>query len=260
MDLDGIIAEIYDPQSNPADSRRYWLNCPTSASNSLITASEWAGCLDTSNGITDGDTVTLGFDGSRGRAKGKPDATALIGCRVGDGHLFEIGVWEAGNDLTQADWTPPIPEIEAAIADAFTRYNVVGFYADPARDWRSYVNAWEAAYGSKIPKEMHRRRDHPIEFWMTGSTGGIVMKAVEAIEGAIRNKDLTHDGSFKLTQHMLNARRGLFGGKLKLSKENEYSPNKIDAAVAATLAWQARLDAVAAGVGKRKRVPKLVRY
>jgi len=25
-DLDGIIAEIWDPQNDPSDSRRYWLN------------------------------------------------------------------------------------------------------------------------------------------------------------------------------------------------------------------------------------------
>ena len=39
-------------------------------------------------------------------------------------------------------------------------------------------------------------------------------------------------------------------GKLKLTvaKEHDYSARKIDACVAAILAWQARLDAVAKGV------------
>jgi hypothetical protein len=78
--------------------------------------------------------------------QGQADATALIGCRVVDGHLFEVGVWEADDDKTSGRWTPPIVEIEAAIARCFDRYKVAAFYCDPAKDWRSYVNAWEARY------------------------------------------------------------------------------------------------------------------
>jgi hypothetical protein len=43
---------------------------------------------------------------------------------------------------------------------------------------------------------------------------------------------------------VLNARRRFSHSKLALAKENDYSPNKIDAAVAAVLAYQARLDAL----------------
>jgi hypothetical protein len=42
------------------------------------------------------------------------------------------------------------PEIEAAIADAFRRYQVAAFYCDPAKDWRSFVNAWEAKYAARL--------------------------------------------------------------------------------------------------------------
>ena len=260
MDLDGIIAEIWDPQSNPSDSRRFWFNCPTSADDALFAAYEWASCLDTDKVIADKDAVTLGFDGSRGRVRGKPDATALIGCRVADGHLFEIGVWEATEGPHMEDWTPPIPEIEAAVANAFRTWNVVGFYADPARDWRSHVNKWEADFGGKIEKKMRVKPDHPFEWWMTGGRSGLIQLAVEAFEGAVRNQDLTHDGSFKLTQHILNSRREIRSGKLRIGKENDYSPKKVDAAVAAVLAWQARCDAVAAGVNGRRRSRKLTRY
>jgi hypothetical protein len=92
--------------------------------------------------------IVLGFDGSRGRAKGKPDASALVGCRVRDGLVFQVGRVggrrSAGRGLRLV---APLVEIEAAIADCFKRYRVVGFYADPGRDWRSHVNAWEAKYG-----------------------------------------------------------------------------------------------------------------
>ena len=78
---------------------------------------------------------------------------------------------------------------------------------------------------------------------------GLVEQAVQQLEGAVRNGDMTHDGSWSLTRHVLNARRRLVKGKLSLWKESDASTRKIDAAIAAVLAWQARLDAVAAGAG-----------
>lgn len=255
-----IMDEALDPATPPNDSRRFYLNQIADADSSLFAAFEWASCLDTDKIVADKDAVTLGFDGSRGRVRGKPDATALIGCRVADGHLFEIGVWEAAEGPHMEDWTPPIPEIEAAVANAFRTWNVVGFYADPARDWRSHVNKWEADFGGKIEKKMRVKPDHPFEWWMTGGRSGLIQLAVEAFEGAVRNQDLTHDGSFKLTQHILNSRREIRSGKLRIGKENDYSPKKVDAAVAAVLAWQARCDAVAAGVNGRRRSRKLTRY
>ena len=136
--------------------------------------------------------------------------------------------------------------IEAAIQHAFTKYAVVGAYMDPAKDWRSHVNAWEATYGGKVT--VKSTADHPFEWWMTGGRSGLVQRAIESFEGAVRNADLTHSGEYALTRHVLQARRRVKGGKLNLGKENDYSPRKIDAAVAAVLAWQCRLDAVAKGV------------
>ena len=63
----------------------------------LLAQPEWAGRLDVSKVVADREVITLGFDGSRSRARGVTDATALIGCRVSDGHLFEPlphCVWE----------------------------------------------------------------------------------------------------------------------------------------------------------------------
>jgi hypothetical protein len=263
VDLEHIAASIWEPDADPQVSRSDWLNQVTHASNAWLSQPTWAARYGDRQdppvpSVADREVVTLGFDGSRGRAKGKPDATALIGCRVADGHLFEINVWEAPADRSKWDsWTPPIPEIEAAIADAFRRYQVAAFYCDPAKDWRSFVNAWEAKYAARLVrgregKQVTATVQHPFEWWMTGGRTGLIQRAIEQLEGAIRNGDMTHDGSYALTRHVLAARRRLSGGKLQLSKENDYSPNKIDAAVAAVLAWQARLDAVSAGIGTRR--------
>jgi len=262
VDIDVIIATIWDPDISPQQARADFLNQITHASDALLSHQEWEALGPEHSGaeaIKPGDAVTIGFDGSRGRFKGKPDATALIGCRVSDGHLFQIGVWEAPEDRKQQQlWTPPMVEIEAAVAETFAKYKVVAAYMDPAKDWRSYVNAWEAKYGRKVKVKV--RTDHPFEWWMTGGRTHMNQRAIEAFEGAARNGDMSHDGSYDLTRHVLHTRRRIRRGKLSVAKEHDYSDKKIDAAVAAILAWQARLDAVAKGVGRKSSgIPRRVR-
>ncbi|MEU6641247.1 hypothetical protein ABZ863_01715 [Saccharomonospora sp. NPDC046836] len=249
VNLDRLVAEYWDPDTDPQDARGYYLNQVTHASDALLSRPEWKACEDLDKVVADREWITLGFDGSRGRAQGKPDATALIGCRVSDGHLFEIKVWEAADGPGQEEWTPPIPEIEAAIAQTFRRFKVAAFYADPAKDWRSFVNAWEAKYGGRVKVTV--KANHPFEWWMTGGRSHINQEAIRAFAGAVRNRDLTHDAAFKLTEHVLNARKRIQHQKLAIGKEHDSSPNKVDAAVAAVLAWQARLDAVAKGIGTK---------
>lgn len=248
MDLDGIIAEIWDPQSDPSDSRRYWLNQPSFASDAWLTQTEWAGCLDLDAVIADGERITLGFDGSKHRERYVTDATALIGCRVSDGHLFEVAVWEQPEGPSGEDWWVPTVEVEAAVRKAFDRYRVVGFYADPAADWRSFVAKWEADYGSKL--KARSTQQHPIEWWMNRPQ--ITSRALEQLRAAIVTGELSHDGSFALTRHMLNARRRESRSGLQIGKEHPQSRRKIDAAIAAMLAWQARMDALAKGLNKTK--------
>lgn len=256
--IESLIASIWDTDTDEQTARGDYLNQITHATDSWLSQPEWA-ARKSHVEVRPGDVVTLGLDCSRGRVKGKPDATALIGCRVEDGHVFEVGVWEAGPDKhTWPEWSPPMPEIEAAVEDSFTRYRVVGFYADPA-GVTSYVGAWEARWGARTP--VKARRDHPFEWWMTGGRAVAVEKALEQFEEAVRHGEMTHDGSYLLTQHVLNARRRLVHKRLAIAKDAPGSVRKIDAAVAAVLAWQARLDAVAAGLGRARQptVPRRIR-
>lgn len=93
---------------------------------------------------------------------------------------------------------------------------------------------------------------------MLGGRSTFVERATEALEAAIRNRDITVANDYTLQQHMLNARRRFSHGQLTLGKENDYTLRKIDAAVAAILAFQCRLDAVAVGATARQEmyVPK----
>lgn len=245
--IERIRADIWDMGSDPQTSRADWLNQITHATDSWLSQPEWAACTDASKVVADGERITLGFDGSKHRERGITDATALIGCRVSDGHLFEVAVWEQPDGPAGRDWWVPVAEVEAAIRSTFQRYRVVGFYADPAADWRSYVADWEYTYGRRL--KVRASQQHPIEWWMNRSN--LVVRALEQLHAAIVNADLTHDGSFALTRHMLNARRRPSRSGLTIAKEHPSSRRKIDAAIAAMLAWQARVDAVSKGLGRR---------
>jgi len=251
-DLDGLVDEFFEGRSKTVDSRRYFLNSPSSSVNAWLTEYEWAsrGPFHGGDGAptpAKGDVVTLGFDGSRKRARGVTDATALIGCRVSDGHVFQIQVWEQPDDAQ--DWQVPVAEVEAEVRAAFAKYTVVGFYADPAK-WETYVAGWEAAFGVRL--KVKATQQHPIQWWMTGGRASMTVRALEKFESAVLDGELTHDGSSALTRHVGNARRVVTTRGMQIGKPNPDSPLKIDAAVAAVLAWQARLDAVAAGHGKRR--------
>jgi hypothetical protein len=245
VDIERIAAEIIDGGSHPSDSRRYWLNQQASADDAWILADQWAACLDRDKELVEGDVITLGFDGSRGRSRGNADASALIAVRVPDGHVELIGCWQAKEG--EKDWQVPELLVDAAVRESFAKYRVVGFYADPA-GWQSQLGAWEQAYSRQL--KVKASRDHPTHFW--SSQAWKMVQALAAFEEAVVNGDLTHDASYRLTEHILNARRNpTRRAGLQISKEYPDSPNKVDCAVAATLAWQARLDAVAKGEGKK---------
>jgi phage terminase large subunit-like protein len=82
---------------------------------------------------------------------------------------------------------------------------------------------------------------------------------VATLGHAIDNGACTHGGSAALTRHVLNARRRATRTGYLLYKAHPESPDKIDAAYAAVMAWKARLDAVSAGVAARRGKPVIAR-
>lgn len=271
VDLEAQIAIIWDPATDIQTARSDYLNQITHASDSWVSSPEWGACFSGSAGKADGfvpladkDVIVLGFDGSTGRKKGKADATALIGCRVSDGHLFELGeksVWEPPRrEMSTRDraktgddsyWQPPVAEVDATIRMAFKRYTVVGFYADPS-GWTEQIAKWEAAFGAQLHPKVRASGQSKIAAWPRGKDTNAV-EAVKALHTAIEHAECSHDGSLALTQHVLHARKRQVRAGYLLYKAYPDSPDKIDAAYAAVMAWKARLDAVAAGVGRRKK-------
>lgn len=262
MDLQRILDEIYDIRNDPTDSRRYWFNQANSAQDAWVSEVQWRsiGPLadDVPEPVKPGETITVGFDGSEGRTRGKADATALIGCRVSDGLLFELGVWEQPDGPSGEGWVPPVADIEATVANTFATYRVIGMYCDPAAKWTGRIDAWEGKYLTKLKLRGHVA-GHPMYWWMSGRRGVAVADAINRLYEAIAGREIRHLGEKNLTRHVLNARRRLGAQGVQIHKENPESENKIDAAVAAVLAYTARQDAVAKGIGNEPQyltVPK----
>lgn len=248
VDIDRIMADIYDPASDPQDSRQYFLNQITHASDSWVSRPEIMAVARPDIDVPPGEMIVLGFDGSRGRVRGKADATALVGMTVEGKHLFNIGVWER-RDSDPQDWSPPVHEVDAVVRETFEKYDVAGFYADPS-GWVGQVAEWEAAFGKQL--RVKASRDEPIAAWPRGKDTRVA-EHVEKMRLALVNEEMTWDGSSALMRHMLNARRRETrrGGYL-LYKQFPDSPDKIDAAYAAVMAYKACIDVISRGVTKRR--------
>lgn len=87
-----------------------------------MTQQQWTKLADPTITVADGDEVVLFFDGSTSR-----DATAPVGCRVDDGHVFTLGVWEP--DPHNPDETVDAPDVDRVVQQTFDRFDVVGFFA-----------------------------------------------------------------------------------------------------------------------------------
>jgi hypothetical protein len=258
VNLERVFEDFWDPDSTVEESRQFFLNQITAAADSWLSQLE----VDAVNvphaeldvpPIAAGQMITMGFDGSRGRKKGVTDSTALIGCRVSDGHLFELGVWEQPKDWPKNTvWEPPVAEVVATVAKAFKTYKVAGFYGDPSK-WESYFAKWEARYGTDDLIKAKASAAHPFTWWMAGQRSSRSIAAFKTFKDAVLGKALTFDGSIAIRRHLLNARMVVRAGGIWIEKKHPDSEDKIDVAIAAVLAYQARLDAIAAGALKPPR-------
>jgi phage terminase large subunit-like protein len=243
LDVDRLIEEIYDPATPPSMSRRFYLNQLVASEDAWLAPHEWGQVADATKSLGDGDTVTLGFDGSV-----RDDSTALVACRVEDGHLELLGCWEKPDGPAGDGWQVDRTAVDAAVFRAFERFKVVGFYADPAF-WADTLDRWSAEFAPRMLIRASQAR--PLEWWTNRPKA--MVDALERFHEAVVSEQLSHSGDSVLTRHVLNSRRRVGRSGITISKENPSSNRKIDAAMAAVLAYECRGDAVTAGFARPKR-------
>lgn len=239
-DIDGIVEQWQDPSADKAYLERVWLNRLVRASERAFDVVWWDNLADTTFVVPDGDMITLGFDGARWA-----DSTALVATHVDTGFQWLLGLWE--KPVNALEWEVDVNAVEQILSEAFYRWDVWRLYADPPY-WETSVAEWAGIFGEKrvIMWWTHRQRH--------------MAQAIQNFNSALLAGDLLHDGNPHLRRHLGNAVRRLLrlrdeeGKPLwTIYKEHGESPHKIDAAMAAILSWQARLDAITTGINKVER-------
>ncbi len=247
LDVDRLIEEIYDPNTPPSTSRRYYLNQIIASEDAWLTPQEWDACKAEKT-VEAKEIVTLGFDGSKSN-----DHTVLMACRVDDSHLFPIDIWDPAN----TDNLVPTAAVDAAVQRAFDLYDVVGFYAD-VNEWESYTDKWEQEHGETLCALSSSL--HPVKWDMRRSKEAAL--AAEAYHDAIIERDLTHSGDKRIDQYHYNARRRKYiSGAVEIvtfGKESMFSSRKVDGVAAALLARKARQDYLALPENKKRQTEQTV--
>ena len=181
--------------------------------------------------IPKGELVTLGFDGAQTQ-----DSTALVMTEVDTGIQNLVGLWERPKDEVQ--WTVPVGEVYDVVESIFDEYDVWAMYCDPPY-WHEAIARWSEMYEGKI-----------IE-WYTKRTEQMYY-AIRSYNEAIESGDVGHNANKDLVSHIGNAGKNELNTvddegfhKYRLAKIDK--DRKFDAAMAAVISWQARLDALKKG-------------
>lgn len=231
-----IMRDCRNPMMGEAEVRRFYLSEIVAGEKDAIDVSRWLGLARYDDPLRAGDSITVGFDGSRSR-----DATVLWLCRIRDGRLFRGYLWVPADFR---DHKVPRLEVDEAVDNLFDAYDVRYMFADPYR-WQDYLDVWSARYPNRVvefPTNVERRMDQVIERFQT----------------AMKLSELTHDGDEDLTEHAKSA--ALAKGKRKPPREDDNAATVehylrltkkrtglIDAFIAAHLAYAARGQAIEDG-------------
>jgi hypothetical protein len=249
IDIDRILAEIWDPGTHPADARRFYLNEVTTAEDALVAAADWdAGYVDDVLDPVE-DEVVLGFDASK-----SDDSTVLVAMRVRDRFATVLAAQEKPDGAMGVGWEVDREYFDGVIANTFANFKkVVAFYSDVAHV-ESYVDKWSAEYGSRLVVKASPKS--PVGWDMRGRLQLLTL-ATERLVAGIQDGEVHHDGGGLLRRHVLNAHRRPNQYGISFGKERKDSPRKVDGFAALQLADMARADYVAEISKHRQRSGKV---
>jgi hypothetical protein len=181
VDKERILADARDPATCPttAEAMRYFFNRLEVGVDDAVDAMTWDAAARPDSRLKPGESITLGFDGSRSR-----DCTSLVASRVSDGRWFHLRTWDPADC---DDHKVPRPEVDQALTDAFAAYDVRYFFGDPYR-WQEYFDVWSSRWHDRVvefPTNVDRRMDDAITRFLSIVAGG----------------EFTHDGHPTLSEH-----------------------------------------------------------
>ncbi|QXW04020.1 terminase [Rhodococcus globerulus] len=252
-DLERLSDEIIDPRTSVADSIRYYLNGLAAAEDAWVSPKHWAALGDASIVVADREQIAMFLDCSKSE-----DATGLVACRISDGHVFTLGMWQREHGERGKGWLAPREKVDATVRMAFDRYKVAWFGVDPspARDdsdeslyWGELVDVWHRDFRNKVAIwATPGAQGNSVKFDMRLSQSGgakrnqafteEAMATVHAIDEEtdfdkvkIGIRPFTHDAHSGLTLHVQHAKRRPNPWGFTLGKKTRDSNDLVDLAV-----------------------------
>lgn len=262
VDLDAIEAEAAELiETDPNQAERFFGNRVVAGADKFFDLDAFK-ALVAAHAIAAGRKVTAGFDGSLTQ-----DATGLLVCDIETGHFAVVAWWRRPPELdTDAEWQVPIDEVNSAVDFLFTTWDVWRLYADPPH-YRDDLNRWAGEHGADrvIPWETATRK--PMAYALREFASDMVREDSPMSHGPLLLEDDAVPDAKALAAHAAlvehvgnairretNIRDEDSGRFLSIvGKDNAKSPRKIDLAVCAVLAWQARGDTIRSGVLAKKK-------
>ena len=240
-DIDGIALQWQDPTTDKTYLERVWLNRLVRSSERAFDVLKWDALADDDYEIPAGALITLGFDGARWH-----DATALVATEIETGFQDLVGLWEEPPETGPDGWEVDVDAVDAVVDEAFEKWDIWRMYCDPPY-WDTKIAEWAGRYGDKCV----------LEWWTTRLKQ--MAYAIKSFNTALESGEILHSGNPHYRRHLGNAVKK----ELKLRdergqplwtiyKERPDSPFKIDAAMAGILAWEARNDALTAGLQNKR--------
>lgn len=248
--IDDLVARATDPMTPTAEFFRFYLNQIAETADAWISKEVAQLVADYNLGLKPGEIISLGFDGSLYH-----DSTALVACRISDGALFILGLWERPDDLPASkEWEVPTHEVDDRVNEAFETYVVAWMFGDPSQ-WRNTIGQWAVDH-----KWMNRRKTEDVVHEFSPQRRRQMAEAVERLETQIRLRQDVVIADPRLLAHITHAVNWETPAGKLIRKEHKKSKRKIDAADAAVLAYAARAEAIAAGRDQVRKGAKMTSY
>jgi phage terminase large subunit-like protein len=151
--------------------------------------------------------------------------------------LFVVAAWEKPAGSRGDGWIVPREQVTATVDRAMRDYDVQVLACDPP-GWHREIDEWSERYATVVTLMYPPNRRT------------LMSDACSKFYTAVVNQTLTHDGDPTLARHLANAMVKETPDGAYITKEHRASPRKIDAAVAAVVAY----DRATSYVPKRKAV------
>ncbi|MGH3924586.1 MAG: hypothetical protein ACRDTT_17290, partial [Pseudonocardiaceae bacterium] len=242
IDLDSIEAEAAELiERDPGQAERFYGNRSVSGHSSWMNAQKW-GRRKRRRDVPDKARIVFALDGS------DVDDHTMIRAELVHPELHQFTP-TFGPDKLPTHWDPaeyggqvPRTEVKAAFGELMRRFDVVRVYVDPPY-WETELSEWIGEYGEKrIIPWLTRRR---VQMWA----------AAERLLIDVTKKDAVfrHDGCQIAEQHILNARKSIWGTKNEYGLVKATPAQKIDGCVTSILVHEAACDVIAAGLAEPKQ-------